>query len=200
MGGVLKHTSNITFSSTSIINENFLVYDSILRKFLSTYKKRGIEYFLSITKKIENKRVLVIGETIVDEYVYTETLGKSAKESILSTLKKTSQTFAGGSIAAANHIADFCKKVYLVTGIGDENSEDKKFIKNNLSKNIKLCDVKLEKCPTTKKTRFIDRSYLRKMFEVYEMNDKQLTKRNEDKVIKKIKSCISDVDLSLIHI
>ena len=198
VGGVLKHTSNITFSSTSIINEKFPVYDSILRKFLSTYKKRGIEYFLSITKKIENKRVLVIGETIVDEYVYTETLGKSAKESILSTLKKTSQTFAGGSIAAANHISDFCKKVYLVTGIGDQNSEDKKFIKNNLSKNIKLCDVKLEKCPTTKKTRFIDRSYLRKMFEVYEMNDKQLTKKNEDKVIKKIKSCIPKVDLIII--
>ena len=55
VGGVLKHTSNITFSSTSIINKNFPVYDSDLRKFLSTYKKRGIEYFLSMTKKLKTK-------------------------------------------------------------------------------------------------------------------------------------------------
>ena len=31
---------------------------------------------------------MLIGDAIIDEYIYTDTLGKSAKESILATLKK----------------------------------------------------------------------------------------------------------------
>ena len=31
---------------------------------------------------------MLIGDSILDEYIYTDTLGKSAKESILATLKK----------------------------------------------------------------------------------------------------------------
>ena len=32
---------------------------------------------------------MIVGDSILDEYIYTDTLGKSAKESILATLKKT---------------------------------------------------------------------------------------------------------------
>ena len=43
---------------------------------------------------------MIIGDSIIDEYIYTDTLGKSAKESILATLKKNQANFfAGGSIA-----------------------------------------------------------------------------------------------------
>ena len=36
---------------------------------------------------------MIIGDSIIDEYIYTDTLGKSAKESILATLKKNEQIF-----------------------------------------------------------------------------------------------------------
>ena len=121
-GGFLKYTSDITFSSSSLINKNFPVFDQSLKDFLSLYKKEGIEYFISLTDKLKDKKVLVVGESIIDEYIYTETLGKSAKESILATLKKSNQVFAGGAVAAANHISEFCKKIFLVTGIGDKNT------------------------------------------------------------------------------
>lgn len=197
-GGFLKYTSDITFSSSSLINKNFPVFDQSLIDFLSLYKKEGIEYFISLTDKLKDKKVLVVGESIIDEYIYTETLGKSAKESILATLKKSNQVFAGGAVAAANHISEFCKKIFLVTGIGDKNTEDRNFIKNSLAKNVTLCDIKLKNIPTTKKTRFVDNSYLRKMFEVYDMDDTQLTNKTESKVIDEIKNCISDVDIIII--
>ncbi len=197
-GGLLKYTSDITFSSTSLINKNFSVFDQSLKDFLSLYKKEGIDYFLSLTDQLKDKKVLVVGESIIDEYIYTETLGKSAKESILATLKKSNQVFAGGAVAAANHISEFCKQIYLVTGIGDENVEDKSFIKNSLAKNIRLCDIELKNIPTTKKTRFIDNSYLRKMFEVYDMDDSPLTTKIESKVLEKIKKYISHVDIVII--
>ena len=37
---------------------------------------------------------MLIGDSILDEYIYTDTLGKSAKESILATLKKNEEIFA----------------------------------------------------------------------------------------------------------
>ena len=36
---------------------------------------------------------MIIGDSILDEYIYTDTLGKSAKESILATLKKKNEEF-----------------------------------------------------------------------------------------------------------
>ena len=117
-GGVLKFTDNITFSSSSLINENIFSYEKKLSKILENYKSLGFTYITSLIEKIKNLRVMLIGDSILDEYIYTDTLGKSAKESILATLKKNEEIFAGGSIAAANNISDFCKSVFLITTLG----------------------------------------------------------------------------------
>ena len=66
-------------------------------------------------------------------------MGKSAKESILATLKKNEEIFAGGSIAAANNISDFCKKVFLITSLGSKSKDQENYIKSQLSSKIKLC-------------------------------------------------------------
>ncbi len=150
-GGYLKFTDNISFSSSSLINENFFLYDESLNKIIKKYKKVGINYFLSLIKKLKNLSVMLIGDSIIDEYIYTNTLGKSAKENILATLKKDEQVFAGGAIAAANHISDFCKEVTLVTGIGDRSNNYREYIRKSLRKNVKLIDLKLNQRPTTKK-------------------------------------------------
>ena len=41
---------------------------------------------------------MLIGDSIIDEYIYTDTLGKSAKESILKTLKKIKKFLQGGQL------------------------------------------------------------------------------------------------------
>ena len=110
-GGILRFTDNVTFSSSSLINENIFSYEKNLSKILEKYKTLGFAHFTNLTEKAKNLNVMLIGDAIIDEYIYTDTLGKSAKESILATLKKSKEKFAGGSIAAANNIADFCKKV-----------------------------------------------------------------------------------------
>ena len=74
---------------------------------------------------------MIIGDSILDEYIYTDTLGKSAKESILATLKKNEEIFAGGSIAAANNISDFCKNVFLITTLGSTTKKMKTLLKVN---------------------------------------------------------------------
>ncbi len=197
-GGVLRFTNNISFSSSSLINKNIFSYEKNLSKILENYKSVGFSYFVSLIEKIKNLKVMIIGDSIIDEYIYTDTLGKSAKESILATLKKNEQIFAGGSIAAANNISDFCKNVFLVTTIGSSSKKHENFIKNQLSPNIKLCSTRLKNRPTTKKTRFVDSSYMRKMFEVYDMDDSPIDKSDEKKIISAINKNLPLVDLIII--
>ena len=196
-GGILKFTDNISFSSSSLINENIFSYEKKLSKILENYKSLGFSYITSLTKKIKNLRVMLIGDSIIDEYIYTDTLGKSAKESILATLKNQ-EIFAGGAIAAANNISDFCKNVFLVTTLGSLSKENENFIKSQLSPNIKLCATRLKNRPITKKTRFVDSSYMRKMFEVYDMDDSPVNKNEEKNIISAIKKNLSYVDLIIV--
>ncbi len=197
-GGFLKFTDNITFSSSSLINDNFFSYDDKLSRIIHQYKTQGIEYFFKLIDELKQLRIMLIGDSIIDEYIYTNTLGKSAKENILATLKKDEQIFAGGAIAAANHISDFCKEVTLVTGIGDKANNYENFIKKNLGKNVKLVDLKLKQRPTTKKTRFIDSSYMTKMFEVYDMNDMPIEENDEGEILKKIDQILPKIDIAIV--
>lgn len=198
IGGVLKFTDNITFSSSSLINENFFSYEKKLSNIIDNYKKLGFSYINSLIDKIKDLRVMIVGDSILDEYIYTDTLGKSAKESILATLKKNEEIFAGGSIAAANNISDFCKSVCLITTLGSKSKEQENFIKSQLSSKIKLCSVSLKDRPITKKTRFIDSSYMRKMFEVYDMDDSPIGEKKENQIISIIKKNLSNVDLIIV--
>lgn len=65
---------------------------------------------------VENYKVLLVGDGIIDEYIYVTPIGKSIKENIISTSYVGSETFRGGVWAGANHIKDFCKVVDVMTG------------------------------------------------------------------------------------
>ena len=80
----------------------------------------------------------------------------------------------------------FVKKVFLVTSLGSKSKDQENYIKSQLSSKIKLCSISLKNRPITKKTRFIDSSYMRKMFEVYDMDDSPI-KKEENKIILEIK-------------
>ena len=79
--GKLVLTDNITFSSSGLINEHIPVfYDDVkiyLEKFSSQYDSVEVLKYLEGYKDL---RILVIGETIIDEYQYCDAIGKSSKE------------------------------------------------------------------------------------------------------------------------
>ena len=122
--GKLVFTSDETFSSSTLINNNL-------------FKKRGNkEIFLEKVKKIlknkssqnliddfSNLKVLLIGETIIDEYVFCETVGKAGKDPFLVSKKISSETYAGGVLAGANNISDFVSEVKILSYLGQKESK-----------------------------------------------------------------------------
>ena len=85
-----------------------------------------------------NDSVLFVGDTIIDEYEYVVHMGKSSKEHIIATRYEGSERFIGGTDAAARHAKTFCKTVSVYSS-GN----------------------------AVRKLRMVDKTYLRKLFEVH---------------------------------
>ena len=65
-------------------------------------------------------KVLVIGETIIDQYYFCEAMGKSGKEPVLVLRDINMEQYAGGSAAIAEHLSSFCKSVTLLSMLGEK--------------------------------------------------------------------------------
>jgi rfaE bifunctional protein nucleotidyltransferase chain/domain len=181
-GGRIVYTKDVTFSSSALINKYYDVYDPPLRDYLQQVRQGGgAERLMKLIDSIANMHVVLVGDTIVDEYHYVTALGKSSKESIVATQIKGREVFAGGVIAAANHVADFCKSVEIVTTLGNVDGHED-VVRAALRPNVSLTAVKIDGRPTTRKLRYVELGYLRKLFEVYTMDDTPLTSADRDEV------------------
>ena len=83
------------------------------------------------------KRVLFVGEKIIDVYHYVRPLGRPTKDAIVSVELIESEQFEGGLIAAKNHAENFCHVSWQAGG------------------------------RILQKERYIEQSHLHKLFECY---------------------------------
>ena len=95
-------TSSPTKSSSNIINNNLSIYNKKQKETLNYLKKKKFN-IQSIFEKINKLKVLIVGEIIIDEYIFCEALGKSGKESVLTFRNLRKEKYSGGSLAIANH-------------------------------------------------------------------------------------------------
>ena len=122
VGGKIMYTDDITFSSSSLLNKFGNIYSKEQELFIRNIEDKYS--FEMIQKKLEgiNKlKVLVIGETIIDQYVFCEALGKSGKEPVLVLRDLNTEEYLGGAAALSRHISPFCKKISLLSMIGEKD-------------------------------------------------------------------------------
>lgn len=142
-----------------------------LQRFLKSFKNRfPAEEVISRLKSLRKLRVLVIGETILDDYHFVTPIGKSPKGTHIAAEFIREEMYAGGVLACANHVAGFCGKVDLVTAIG-RNDQRAPFVKEHLKSNIRPHLFLYDKAPTIVKRRFLDHTYSNKLFEIYIFKD-----------------------------
>jgi rfaE bifunctional protein nucleotidyltransferase chain/domain len=197
-GGRVVFTDEVTFSSSALINEHFNVLDPRAQTFLDELRRDGgAERALELIDRISNLKVLFIGETIIDQYDYVEALGKAGKENIIATLYKNKERFAGGVVAAANHLAEFCKEVEIVTCLGGLDDYDE-FVRELLPQNVRLKSFHQRRRPTLRKRRFVEQGHLNKLFEVYYMQDSPLEEELVVEIDAYLQKKLSDFDLVVV--
>ncbi len=175
-------------------------------KELNDYQKKCIETiknkfnYEEFSKKLDsskNLRALVIGDSIIDQYVFVLTKGRAIKDPILSTSFKEEESYAGGALATANHLSSYINQIKLVTLIGDQNPQ-LDFIKNALSKNIELKYFIKENSPTTIKRRYINAWRNNKLFKIEYINDQPISKNLSKEIVDYLSNELPKHDLIIV--
>lgn len=198
LGGRIHITDEITFSSSTLINNHFGIYPSETEAWLGEFRKKYAEddIFDSLSG-LGNLDVLVLGEVIIDEYVFCEGLGKSSKDPILAFHDRGTEKYAGGSIAVANHLAGICRKVSLLSVVGDRDN-DIEFINGAMNKSVEAHLIERQGTPTIHKRRFVDTHTKAKLMEIYEMAEDALPEAVEIELLDQISQLVSQFDVVIV--
>ncbi len=174
VGGRIFYTEDMSFSSSTLINRHLSSFPLEVNEYLTdlrrTYTPAQIHAALD---SLRSMRVLVVGEAIIDEYIYVDQMGKSSKEPVLAMRYSSEEQFAGGSLAIANHVAAFIDDVNIVTFLGTKDSREG-FVRERLASNVKPTFFYKNDSPTIVKRRYVESYLLSKLFEVYNFNDEFL--------------------------
>ncbi|MBI2271675.1 MAG: adenylyltransferase/cytidyltransferase family protein [Bacteroidetes bacterium] len=197
-GGQLYFTEEIQFSSSKLINAHFSPLNDSIQEYLSGLKKKhNADSIINEIEKLKNLNVLVIGDTIIDEYHTCRPLGKSSKSPTISTMFLKGESYAGGVLAIANHLDQFAGKVELVTCLGKQNPQQE-IIEQKLSGNINKKFFLRNDGPTPTKRRYLDTYLNLKLFEVTFMNDTYLANDLEKEVIAHLEKALKNADMVLV--
>lgn len=176
-GGTVKFTYDVTYSSSNLLNSHFKLFDDSARSYVAALRDSGAgAKIFSLIEDIEKLKVVIVGETIIDHYVYVAPMGKAPKENIIATLHQNEELFAGGVIAAANHLSALCPNLEVVSLLGsaDAGENFEGFARKQLRTKIEPTFIYRPGGPTIQKTRFVEPTYVRKLFEMYRMDDRPL--------------------------
>lgn len=168
------------------------------KTFLSEIKKSySYHEIFDYVEKFKDLNVLLIGEIIIDEYVFCNSIGKSGKEPVMVSQKIRSEKYAGGILSVANNISKYCNSIKVLSYLG-ERDQHRAFIENQLSENIEFDFIEKKNSPTIKKTRYIDEYSKTKIQGIYDLNDENLNKEEENQFILKLDEYINDFDLVIV--
>lgn len=197
-GGKFRVVEEPTLSSTQLLNAHFSVYGEEAEKFLQGFRKKySSEEILEDLKSLKGLRVLVLGEAIIDEYCYCSPVGKSPKEVMFTAKFEWEESFAGGALACANHVAGFCDTVDLVTCLGTQNSQEA-LIRSKLKPNIRPKFFYRDDSCTIVKRRFVEPVFLNKMLQVCFLNDQAINENLEEEISDTLRKMLPEYNLVLV--
>jgi len=155
------------------------------------------ERVIKLLKGLKSLKVLIVGDAIVDEYSYCESLGKSSAGPLVVHKYLSMERFAGGALMVANNVAGLCGKVRLVTMLGSGDIDVRDLIRDKLRSGVEpmffYCDG-----PTTVKTRFVDRYLNQALFQVNRLEEEPMPAELEKRILKYLEKQIPEVDLVMV--
>ena len=166
-GGKLVFTSDETESSTELINNFLTTWNKEQAHIISVLKNEvGLEKILEKITDFEGIKVLVVGEPIIDTYIFCRPENLSSKSPSISANYISEENYLGGSWAVARHLAALGCDVTLLAPTGDEL-----LVKEMEVELVKQGKIKIVPCvspglATPRKTRYINPFMSQRMFEL----------------------------------
>ena len=195
VGTRVEYTDDIAFSSSELLNRHFTPFPPETDAWLNGFRKKyKAEKILEYLDGVSSLKAMVVGEAIIDEYVFCQAIGKSTKDPMLACQYISTESFLGGSLAVANHLAGFCDDVALITCLGDEERRED-FIRDALLPNVRANFVTKKRAPTIHKRRFVDKYSENKLLELYLMEATPLSEEEENEMMEKLDLALNEYDV-----
>ena len=164
------HIVNSTYARIGYLDRqrnlsDFIPFDTI-RWLKIQIDKFGVSEFTECLKTLADSSVLILGEAIIDEYIYCEALGRVTKDPLIAFEKISQQQQLGGVLAVARHFSGLGIHSNVITkwALADQD-----FINTEINLSNRIKTFNLSSNMSIKKTRYVDRSSNTRVFESYEL-------------------------------
>ena len=168
------HIINSTYARIGYLEKqknlsSFIPFDTV-QWLKGQIDKFGVGMFDECLKTLANSSVLILGEAIIDEYIYCDALGKVTKDPLIAFEKRTKHEHLGGVLAVAKHFSGLGINANVITKWANT---DQDFIISEVDSNKKINIYNLGSNKSIKKTRYVDRSSNTRVFESYELPNEE---------------------------
>lgn len=200
VGGKLIFThDDIIFSSSKLINDYLDVFPVKTKEFLSEFRiKNSPDSIIDKLGKLKEVKVLLIGDAIIDQYHYCTPMGKSSKEPVMVHHYASEESFLGGVLACANHIASLSDNITLYTLLGKKKSFQR-FIRQKLRPAVAPVLFFQNNMYTIVKRRYVEAFTKQKLFQVTYLHDNLLPGKAEQKIYVNLRKNISTFDMVVVN-
>ncbi len=193
-GRVLFSSGDIVFSSTSLL-DHLSSSDSIdpEKRFGYWLRRNGIHGASlreSIAKDFRGKRIIVVGDAIIDRYTFCDAHAVAGEAPVLSVRPIEERDFIGGAAVIAGHLAGLGADVHLITASG--NDERGRWLSGELARH----DIDTTFIPLHQTTPFKQRFVVdsQKVLKVDRVHVRPLDTFGEAHILDTLRSLRADTD------
>lgn len=197
-GGKIYFTDEITSSSSLLINKFFSTVSQDAQKWIDEFKiSHGYEQVLESLDKIQKLNVLLLGETIIDQYTYCTPLAKSSKDPILAFQQHKTSIFLGGVLAIAHNCSGWVNRVKVISFAAPNDATLDSRI-SQMNSNTSVDFISTIDRPTILKHRYVEFGSNTRVFEYYDFSETDLPSVTSDAVLESISRQSDKFDLVLV--
>ena len=181
------HAGDINYANTDLlINSESELSLSRKKLFVETCSREGLtfENLVSSVDAWGGTHLLVIGDSIIDQYAACEPIGLSAEAPVVVVKELKKRNFIGGAAIVANHAKTLGANCSFISVVGDDSPAS--YLREQLKKNDITHELFVDKSrPTTFKKRYVVEN--QKLFRVSQLEEHKLDNEIEDKIILKLR-------------
>ena len=142
VGGVINYSGSEVYSSTKLLHSNFSTQSPKVKSYCQKIAQNyNIEDIRSQIDSFSGLKVLVVGDTIFDEYETVQIQGLTSKNRILSGRWVSANKQAGGALAVFRHASKFTHNIKFVSVVGSES-----WVESKLSKYLPKTSDEVIRC------------------------------------------------------
>ncbi|MCP9775664.1 PfkB family carbohydrate kinase [Cyanobium sp. WAJ14-Wanaka] len=187
-GKVQFHAGDVQYASSELLNST----EQDLKRqrqvqFKAACRRQGLsrDDLLSSMQCWPNTRLIVLGDTIVDQYVACEAIGMSAEAPVVVVRELAKRNFIGAAAVVAAHIRSLGAQCDLVSVVGQDSTAEL-VQRELLAQGIGNGLTRDPSRPTTFKKRYVVEN--QKLFRVSRLEQHNLDSAIEEQVIAQLES------------